>query len=163
MAALTVLGVRCEPIVDVGTNRLWHENAVACMVFIWFSMNRSRGLSHTAKCTFVYLLKSERNILFQHIRTKNISLLTDAFCMIIKNLSCFKLESCFFLLQAVRHDPKANWICKSVMKHRELRGLTSAGRKSRGLGKGHRYSQTIGGSRSAAWLRRNSLQLHRKR
>ncbi|GFG30090.1 hypothetical protein Cfor_09510 [Coptotermes formosanus] len=65
--------------------------------------------------------------------------------------------------KAIRHDPKANWICKSVMKHRELRGLTSAGRKSRGLGKGHRYSQTIGGSRRAAWLRRNSLQLHRKR
>jgi large subunit ribosomal protein L15e len=67
------------------------------------------------------------------------------------------------LLQAIRRDPKANWICSAVMKHRELRGLTSAGRKSRGLGKGHRYSQTIGGSRRAAWLRRNSLQLHRKR
>lgn len=69
----------------------------------------------------------------------------------------------WLLLQAIRRDPKANWICSSVMKHRELRGLTSAGCKSRGLGKGHRYSQTIGGSRRAAWLRRNSLQLHRKR
>ncbi|KAJ9577358.1 hypothetical protein L9F63_006102, partial [Diploptera punctata] len=65
--------------------------------------------------------------------------------------------------KAIRRDAKINWMCKAVMKHRELRGLTSAGRKSRGLGKGHRYSQTIGGSRRAAWLRRNSLQLHRKR
>ncbi|XP_075231021.1 ribosomal protein L15 [Lycorma delicatula] len=65
--------------------------------------------------------------------------------------------------KAIRRDPKINWICNAVHKHRELRGKTSAARKSRGLGKGHRYSQTIGGSRRAAWLRRNSLQLHRKR
>lgn len=65
--------------------------------------------------------------------------------------------------KAIRNDPKVNWICNAVHKHRELRGKTSAGRSSRGLGKGHRYSQTIGGSRRAAWLRRNSLSLRRKR
>ncbi|KAJ8945678.1 hypothetical protein NQ318_012396 [Aromia moschata] len=64
---------------------------------------------------------------------------------------------------AIRRDPKVNWIVNAVHKHRELRGKTSAGRSSRGLGKGHRYSQTKGGSRRAAWLRRNSLQLRRKR
>ena len=32
--------------------------------------------------------------------------------------------------KAVRRDPKANWICKPVHKHRELRGLTAAGRSS---------------------------------
>ncbi|KFD70628.1 hypothetical protein M514_09766 [Trichuris suis] len=37
--------------------------------------------------------------------------------------------------KAIRRDPKINWICKPVMKHREMRGLTAAGRKSRGLGK----------------------------
>nr|BAG59606.1 unnamed protein product [Homo sapiens] len=50
-----------------------------------------------------------------------------------------------------------------VHKHREMRGLTSAGRKSRGLGKGHKFHHTIGGSRRAAWRRRNTLQLHRYR
>ena len=65
--------------------------------------------------------------------------------------------------QAVRNDPKVNWLCNAVQKHRELRGKTSAGKSSRGLGKGHRFSQTIGGSRKAAWLRRNSLSLRRKR
>uniref|UniRef100_T1J1W7 Ribosomal protein L15 n=1 Tax=Strigamia maritima TaxID=126957 RepID=T1J1W7_STRMM len=65
--------------------------------------------------------------------------------------------------RSIRRDPKIHWICKPVHKHRELRGLTSAGRKSRGLGKGHRYSQTTGGSRFACWKRRNTLQLHRKR
>jgi large subunit ribosomal protein L15e len=65
--------------------------------------------------------------------------------------------------KAIRHDPKIQWICNPVHKHREMRGKTSAGHKSRGLGKGHRYHQTIGGSRRAAWLRRNHLQLRRKR
>ncbi|XP_065733865.1 large ribosomal subunit protein eL15-like isoform X2 [Phocoena phocoena] len=50
-----------------------------------------------------------------------------------------------------------------VHKHREMRGLTSAGRKSRGLGKGHKFHHTIGGSRRAGWRRRNTLQLHRYR
>eukprot|EP00405_Crypthecodinium_cohnii_P061279 CAMPEP_0195001676 /NCGR_PEP_ID=MMETSP0326_2-20130528/1661_1 /TAXON_ID=2866 ORGANISM="Crypthecodinium cohnii, Strain Seligo" /NCGR_SAMPLE_ID=MMETSP0326_2 /ASSEMBLY_ACC=CAM_ASM_000348 /LENGTH=249 /DNA_ID=CAMNT_0040004427 /DNA_START=57 /DNA_END=804 /DNA_ORIENTATION=+ len=35
--------------------------------------------------------------------------------------------------KVVRDDPRINWICKPTMKHRELRGLTSAGRKGRGL------------------------------
>lgn len=65
--------------------------------------------------------------------------------------------------QAVRRDPKINWIVNSVHKHRELRGLTSAGKSSRGLGKGYRYSQTIGGSRRAAWKRKERLQMRRKR
>jgi len=64
---------------------------------------------------------------------------------------------------AVRHDPDIQWLCKPVMKHREMRGLTSASRKSRGLGKGHGFSKTIGGSRRACWKRRNTLEMHRKR
>merc|ERR1711976_708142 len=31
----------------------------------------------------------------------------------------------------IRNDPRINWICNPVHKHRECRGLTSAGRKSR--------------------------------
>merc|ERR1712243_30443 len=65
--------------------------------------------------------------------------------------------------KAIRNNPKTNWICNPVHKHRELRGLTSASKKSRGLGKGHGYSQTKGGSRRACWKRRNTLSLLRKR
>ncbi len=66
--------------------------------------------------------------------------------------------------KAIRRDPKVNWICTSVQKHRELRGLTSAGKKHRGLrGRGHGYAKVIGGSRRANWRRRNTLQLRRKR
>ena len=34
---------------------------------------------------------------------------------------------------AIRRDARINWICAPVMKHRENRGLTAAGRKSRGM------------------------------
>lgn len=64
---------------------------------------------------------------------------------------------------AIRRDAKVNWICKAVHKHRELRGLTSAGKSSRGVGKGYRYSQTIGGSRRAAWRRKNRIHMRRYR
>uniref|UniRef100_H2YG02 Ribosomal protein L15 n=1 Tax=Ciona savignyi TaxID=51511 RepID=H2YG02_CIOSA len=65
--------------------------------------------------------------------------------------------------KTIRRDTGIQWICKSVMKHREMRGLTSAGRSSRGLGKGHKFNQTIGGSRRAAWKRKNTTQMRRKR
>lgn len=65
--------------------------------------------------------------------------------------------------KAIRRDPKIQWICESNAKHREMRGLTSANKKSRGLGKGHRYTKTTGGSRRGNWKRRNTLQLRRKR
>ena len=41
---------------------------------------------------------------------------------------------------AIRNDPRINWLCDGVHKHRELRGLTAAGRHSRGLGKGTKYT-----------------------
>lgn len=66
--------------------------------------------------------------------------------------------------QKIRNDPRINWIANPVHKHRECRGLTSAGRKGRGLRKrGHRANGIIGGSYRAAWLRRNTMRLKRYR
>ena len=65
--------------------------------------------------------------------------------------------------KAIRRDPRYNWICASTMKHRESRGLTSAGRKSRGIGKGHLYNKVQGSSRRQNWKRRNTLSLLRYR
>lgn len=65
--------------------------------------------------------------------------------------------------KAIRRDPRYNWICAPTMKHRESRGLTSAGRKSRGLGKGHLYNKVQGSSRRQNWKRRNTLSLLRYR
>jgi len=64
---------------------------------------------------------------------------------------------------AIRNDPRINWICKPVMKHRELRGLTATGRKSRGLvGKGSKYVRNRP-SRRAVRRRRDTLSLRRYR
>ncbi|XP_077978045.1 large ribosomal subunit protein eL15-like [Glandiceps talaboti] len=66
--------------------------------------------------------------------------------------------------KTIRRNPDSQWICKPVHKHRELRGLTSAGKKNRGLGKGHHFRGHIkGGSRRASWKRRNTIQMHRYR
>eukprot|EP00727_Mastigamoeba_balamuthi_P005395 m51a1_g14857 putative 60S ribosomal protein L15e (205) ;mRNA; f:666308-666989 len=65
--------------------------------------------------------------------------------------------------KAIRRDAKINWICKSTMKHRELRGLTSTGRSYRGLaGKGPRYNKSRPGRRHV-WKRNNTLSLRRYR
>jgi large subunit ribosomal protein L15e len=64
----------------------------------------------------------------------------------------------------VRNDPRINWIVKPVHGHRECRGLTSAGRKGRGLRKrGHRANNILGGSSRAAWMNRNTQKLKRYR
>jgi len=64
----------------------------------------------------------------------------------------------------VRNDPRINWIVNPVHKHREMRGLTSAGRKGRGLRKkGHRANGIKGGSWKAAWKNRNCQRLKRYR
>lgn len=63
----------------------------------------------------------------------------------------------------IRNDPRINWICNPVHKHRELRGLTSAGKKYRGLrGKGH-LNHKARPSRRATWKRNNTLSLRRYR
>jgi len=63
---------------------------------------------------------------------------------------------------AIRRDPRINWIVNPVHKHRELRGLTATGKKSRGAGKGSKYTR-LGPSRHAVSKRRNNLSLRRFR
>ncbi|EJW03948.1 hypothetical protein EDEG_01757 [Edhazardia aedis USNM 41457] len=63
----------------------------------------------------------------------------------------------------IRNDPKINWICNAVMKHRECRGLTSAGRKARGINKSSKSNKMIGGSRRACWRNNNTVSLQRYR
>ncbi|XP_022891017.1 60S ribosomal protein L15-like [Olea europaea var. sylvestris] len=64
---------------------------------------------------------------------------------------------------AVRNDPRINWICNAVHKHRELRGLTSAGKKYRGLrGKGQ-LNHKARPSRRASWKKNQTLSLRRYR
>merc|ERR1711939_1303490 len=60
---------------------------------------------------------------------------------------------------AIKEDPRINWIVSEKHNRRELRGLTSAGMKYRGLRqKGYRAHGRRPSIR-AAWRRRNSVKL----
>jgi large subunit ribosomal protein L15e len=64
---------------------------------------------------------------------------------------------------AIRGDPRINWIVNPTQKHRELRGLTATGKKSRGLqGKGGRHAKHRP-SRRHARKRMDTLSLRRYR
>jgi large subunit ribosomal protein L15e len=64
----------------------------------------------------------------------------------------------------IREDARLNWICNAKHKHREQRGKTSAGRKSRGLHKkGSHHATRARPSRRANWKRRQMLSLRRYR
>lgn len=64
---------------------------------------------------------------------------------------------------AIRNDPKINWICNPVHKHRELRGLTSAGKKYRGLRAKGKSNNKQRPSVRGNWKRRNQVRLRRYR
>jgi len=64
---------------------------------------------------------------------------------------------------AIRNDPRINWIVNPVHKHREMRGLTSAGKKARGLRvKGHK-AKSKRPSRFGNWKLRMTKKLRRYR
>eukprot|EP00996_Jenningsia_fusiforme_P003282 NODE_4081_length_864_cov_895.754601_g3766_i0.p1 GENE.NODE_4081_length_864_cov_895.754601_g3766_i0~~NODE_4081_length_864_cov_895.754601_g3766_i0.p1 ORF type:complete len:205 (-),score=27.57 NODE_4081_length_864_cov_895.754601_g3766_i0:172-786(-) len=65
--------------------------------------------------------------------------------------------------RVIRRDPRINWICKAVHKHREMRGLTSAGRKHRGLRHKGKRGTKARPSAKAFWKRINTVKLWRYR
>eukprot|EP00003_Mantamonas_plastica_P022179 TRINITY_DN3723_c0_g1_i1.p1 TRINITY_DN3723_c0_g1~~TRINITY_DN3723_c0_g1_i1.p1 ORF type:complete len:199 (-),score=45.48 TRINITY_DN3723_c0_g1_i1:96-692(-) len=65
--------------------------------------------------------------------------------------------------KTIRRDPRINWIVSSKHKHREMRGLTTAGRKARGLKtKGHLFHKNRP-SVYANWKRRQLVRMRRYR
>jgi len=64
---------------------------------------------------------------------------------------------------AIRNDPRINWICAPVHKRRESRGLTPAGRKARGLTKKGSGVNKIKPAKAAVMRRRDSISLRRYR
>eukprot|EP00998_Keelungia_sp_KM082_P008373 NODE_4562_length_771_cov_156.604037_g4539_i0.p1 GENE.NODE_4562_length_771_cov_156.604037_g4539_i0~~NODE_4562_length_771_cov_156.604037_g4539_i0.p1 ORF type:complete len:225 (+),score=55.54 NODE_4562_length_771_cov_156.604037_g4539_i0:58-675(+) len=65
--------------------------------------------------------------------------------------------------KAIRTDPAINWIVNPVHKHRECRGLTSAGKKARGFRyKGHKANKARPGWRRL-WKARNTVKFWRYR
>ncbi|KAI5137239.1 large subunit ribosomal protein L15e [Nematocida ausubeli] len=63
------------------------------------------------------------------------------------------------MVNNIRNDSRINWICSNKHRRRECRGLTTATKKSRGLG----GNKTIGGSKRGCWRRNNTVSLLRYR
>merc|ERR1712003_321761 len=61
--------------------------------------------------------------------------------------------------KVIRNDPRINWICNPTHKHRELRGLTSAGRKARGLHRRGKAALKVRPSERAVLKRNNQVKL----
>jgi len=65
--------------------------------------------------------------------------------------------------KAIRIDPRINWIVNPTFKHRETRGLTSTGRRGRGIsGKGSKYAR-VKPSRRSVTKKRTTVSLRRYR
>ena len=78
-------------------------------------------------------------------------------------LACSPLTLLTLNVAVIRNDPRINWIVNPVHKHRETRGLTSTGKKYRGLRtKGH-ASHKLRPSRRATWKRNNTKVFRRFR
>merc|ERR1719158_1653673 len=66
--------------------------------------------------------------------------------------------------KTIRGDSRINWICNATMKHRELRGVTSAGRHGRGLHKrGPHFATKSRPSKRATWKKHQQVRLRRYR
>eukprot|EP01012_Entosiphon_sulcatum_P007209 TRINITY_DN1360_c0_g1_i1.p2 TRINITY_DN1360_c0_g1~~TRINITY_DN1360_c0_g1_i1.p2 ORF type:complete len:208 (+),score=34.01 TRINITY_DN1360_c0_g1_i1:42-665(+) len=65
--------------------------------------------------------------------------------------------------KAIRNDPQINWIVKGRQRRREVRGKTSAGRKSRGLQRKGNRANKIRPSWRQNWKRRNEFKIWRYR
>ena len=63
--------------------------------------------------------------------------------------------------KAIQNDPRINWIVSEKQNRRELRGLTSAGQKYRGLRQKGIRSLKIRPSVRANWKKRNTQKLRR--
>lgn len=65
--------------------------------------------------------------------------------------------------KAITRDPRINWICSSKHNHRENRGLTSIGKKGRGLRVKGSCNNNRRPSWKQSWKRRNQISLRRYR
>ena len=64
----------------------------------------------------------------------------------------------------IRRNPEINWICSSKNNHREMRGLTAVGKKSRGLKhRGNAKAAKVRPSKRGNWKRRNIQRIWRYR
>merc|ERR1712157_622394 len=65
--------------------------------------------------------------------------------------------------KTIRNDPRINWIVDGTHKKRELRGLTTTGKKSRGMNQRGHKANKLRPSIRGNWKRRNTEKYWRYR
>lgn len=123
------------------------------------------GKPKTAGVTGIKLQKNKRAVAEQRLGKTlgNLRVLNSYWCNSDATFCWYEVVCVDPMHKVVRNDPTINWIVNSVHKHREMRGLTSAGRKHRGLRhKGHKCNK-IRPSVRATWRRNNRTIFWRKR
>jgi large subunit ribosomal protein L15e len=123
------------------------------------------GKPKTSGITGLKLNKNHRAVAEQRVgkRFGNLRVLNSYWLNTDSTFTWYEVICVDPMHKAVRNDSRVNWIVNSVHKHREQRGLTSAGRKHRGLrNKGHKASK-LRPSVRAAWRRNNRITFLRKR
>ena len=123
------------------------------------------GKPKTSGVTGLKLNKNYRVVAEQRLGKKfcNVRVLNSYWVNQDSTFKWYEIVTVDPMLKSVRRDHHINWIANAVHKGREQRGLTSAGRKHRGLWqKGHKASK-LRPSYRAAWRRNNRMVFLRKR
>ena len=123
------------------------------------------GKPKTSGVTGVKLQKNKRAVAEQRLGKTlgNLRVLNSYWCDTDATFCWYEVVCVDPMHKVIRNDPKINWIVNAVHKRREMRGLTSAGRKHRGLRhKGHKCNKTRPSVR-ATWRRNNRTIFWRKR
>ena len=132
-------------------------------------VNAHRGITYgkpsTAGILGLKLNKNYRAVAEQRLGRKfgNVRVLNSYWVNNDATYTWYEIVTVDPMHKVIRNDAKINWIVNSVHKHREARGLTSAGRKHRGMrNKGHKANK-IRPSVRAVWRRNNRISFLRKR
>jgi len=123
------------------------------------------GKPKTAGVTGIKLQKNKRVVCEQKLGKSygNLRVLNSYWVNSDSTFTWYEVIAVDPMHKVIRRDPKINWIVNAVHKHREQRGLTSAGRKHRGLRhKGH-LTNKLRPSVRATWRRNNRVIFWRRR
>lgn len=125
-----------------------------------FGKPRNQGIKKQKKC------QTHKNIAEQRVGRvcSNLRVLSSYWVGQDASFKFFEVVMVDPQHKAIRGDPRINWICSAKNARREQRGLTAAGKKSRGLLKrGAMAAAKIRPSRRGNWKRRNTQKFWRYR
>ena len=103
------------------------ETTLSYIILMYFGM-----LHHLIMKNILYPIETTLitwNILFYSSRLRGLNILDSYWVSQDATHKYFEIIFVDPFHKAIRRDPRINWICKKVHKHRELRGLTNANKR----------------------------------